>query len=77
MEVKKEVKPRTAKPATPSPITVPPPKETFKACGKLVRAACVVLTFVLLLFHSHIPSQSGEKGTENKQLLLICVVGTK
>jgi hypothetical protein len=34
-KIKKEVKPRTA--ATPN-ITVPPPKETFKACGKLVRA---------------------------------------
>jgi hypothetical protein len=26
-KIKKEVKPRTAKPATPSPITVPPPKK--------------------------------------------------
>ena len=42
------VKPKTAKPATPSPITVPPPKETFNAFGKLVFAACVVLTFVLV-----------------------------
>jgi hypothetical protein len=30
-KIKKEVKPRTLKPASPSPITVPPPKETFKA----------------------------------------------
>ena len=42
------VKPKTAKPATPRPITVPPPKETFNAFGKLVFAACVVLTFVLV-----------------------------
>jgi hypothetical protein len=29
-KIKKEVKPRTAKPATPSPITVPPPKKLLK-----------------------------------------------
>jgi hypothetical protein len=37
--------PNTANPATPSPITVPPPKETFKALGKLVFAASAVLEF--------------------------------
>ena len=37
--MKKPVSPKTAKPATPNPITVPPPKETLSACGKLVRAA--------------------------------------
>ena len=30
---------KTAKPATPRPITVPPVKETLRACFKLVRAA--------------------------------------
>ena len=29
----------TAKPATPNPMTVPPPNETFNAFGKLVLAA--------------------------------------
>ena len=47
-KIKKVVKPKTAKPATPKPITVPPPKATFNACGKLVRAACVVRTFVFV-----------------------------
>ena len=37
--IKNVVNPKTAKPATPKPITVPPPKATFNACGKLVRAA--------------------------------------
>ena len=41
--IKNKLNPKTAKPATPSPITVPPPKATFKALGKLVLAACVVL----------------------------------
>ncbi len=41
--IKKRLKPRTANPATPSPITVPPPKDTFNAFGKLVLAASVVL----------------------------------
>ena len=45
---KTNVRPNTAKPATPNPITVPPPNDTFKAFGKLVLAACVVLTFVLV-----------------------------
>jgi hypothetical protein len=40
-------------------------KETFKACGKLVRAACVVLTFFCCYFHSHIQPKR-RKGTENK-----------
>ena len=40
-----KVRPKTAKPATPSPITVPPPKETCKALGRLVLAASAVLAF--------------------------------
>ena len=31
--------PKIASPATPNPITVPPVKDTFKACFKLVLAA--------------------------------------
>ena len=46
--MKNMVSPKTANPATPSPMTVPPPKETFNAFGKLVFAACVVLTFVFV-----------------------------
>ncbi len=41
-------RPKTAKPATPRPITVPPVKDTFKACAKEVRAACVVRTLALV-----------------------------
>src|SRR5687768_998862 len=40
--------PNTAIPATPIPITDPPVKETFSALARLVRAACVVLTFALV-----------------------------
>ena len=46
--MKNAVRPKTASPATPSPITVPPPKDTLSAFGRLVLAACVVLTFVLV-----------------------------
>ena len=46
--IKKAVRPNTAKPATPNPITVPPANEILSAFGKDVLAACVVLTFVLV-----------------------------
>ena len=46
--IKNAVRPKTAKPATPSPITVPPPKEISSAFGRLVLAACVVLTLVFV-----------------------------
>ena len=39
------MRPKTASPATPSPITVPPPKDTCNALGKLVLAASAVLAF--------------------------------
>ena len=37
--MKNAVRPNTASPATPSPITVPPPNDIFNAFGKLVLAA--------------------------------------
>ena len=46
--MKNNERPNTASPATPSPMTVPPPKEIFSASGRLVFAACVVRTFVLV-----------------------------
>jgi hypothetical protein len=64
-KIKKEVKPRTAKPANPVPLRFLHQKK-LKACGKLVRAACVVLTFVLLLFSFPYSQPKREKGTENK-----------
>ena len=41
-------KPKTAKPATPIPITEPPVKDTFKAFANEVRAASAVRTFDLV-----------------------------
>ena len=41
----RRVNPRTAKPATPNPITVPPPNDTCRAFGKLVLAASAVRAF--------------------------------
>jgi hypothetical protein len=42
-------------------------KRNFKACGKLVRAACVVLTFVFVaIFIPIFPAKAERKGTENK-----------
>ena len=43
-----EPKPKTAKPATPIPITEPPVKETFNAFARDVFAASAVLTFDLV-----------------------------
>ena len=40
--------PNTARPATPTPITEPPVKDTFNALLKLVRAACAVRTLALV-----------------------------
>ena len=76
--MKNAVKPNTAKPATPNPITVPPPKETFNACGKLVRAACVVLTFVLVAIFIPIFPANAEKNAPKIKATTIkmCVVGT-
>jgi hypothetical protein len=51
-KIKKEVKPRLNLQQTHYGSST---KETFKACGKLVRAACVVLTLFCCYFHSHIP----------------------
>ena len=76
--MKKQVSPKTAKPATPRPITVPPPRETFNAFGKLVRAAWVVLTFVLVaIFIPMLPAKA-EKNAPiiNAITMSQCVEGT-
>ena len=76
--MKNKVKPSTAKPATPKPITAPPPKETLKAFGKLVRAACVVLTLVLVaIFIPMFPANAEKKAPKIKATTIkMCVVGT-
>ena len=40
--------PKTARPATPIPITLPAVNDTFNAFAKLVLAACVVRTFAFV-----------------------------
>ena len=76
--IKNAVKPKTAKPATPNPITVPPPKDTFKAFGRLVLAACVVLTFVFVAIFIPIFPAKAEKIAPKINAIIInqCVVGT-
>ena len=69
---------RTASPATPNPITVPPPKEIFNAFGKLVLAACVVLTLVFVaIFIPIFPAQAENRAPKIKATTIkMCVVGT-
>ena len=76
--IKNDVNPKTAKPATPRPITVPPPKEILSAFGKLVRAACVVLTFVFVAIFIPIFPANAEKMAPKIKATTInqCVVGT-
>src|SRR5690606_24643946 len=65
-------------PATPKPITVPPPKETFSAFGKLVRAASVVLAFASVAILIPIFPAKAEKTAPTTKAGTInqCVVGT-
>ena len=76
--IKNKVNPRTAKPATPSPITVPPPNDIFSAFGKLVLAAWVVLTLVLVaIFIPMFPAKAEKKAPKIKATTISqCVVGT-
>ncbi len=76
--IKNAVNPRTAKPATPRPITVPPPKEILSAFGKLVLAACVVLTFVFVAIFIPMFPANAENTAPNTKAITInqCVVGT-
>ena len=59
-------------------MTVPPPKDTFKAFGKLVLAACVVLTFVLVAIFIPMFPANAEKKAPNIKATTInqCVDGT-
>ncbi|CAI8236556.1 MAG: Uncharacterised protein [Flavobacteriaceae bacterium] len=76
--MKNNVSPKTANPATPSPITVPPPNDTLSAFGKLVFAACVVLTLVLVAIFIPIFPAYAEKIAPKINAIAIdqCVVGT-
>ena len=69
--MKNAVKPNTAKPETPSPITVPPPKEILNALGKLVLAACVVLKKILKVYSEKFLCESIKTGSYIPLLLEI------
>ena len=76
--MKNAVSPSTANPATPSPITVPPPNDIFNAVGKLVLAAWVVLTLVFVAIFIPIFPAHAEKNAPKTKAITIsqCVVGT-
>ncbi|CAI8309756.1 MAG: Uncharacterised protein [Flavobacteriia bacterium] len=64
-----KLRPRTASPATPKPITEPPVKETDKAFARLVRAACVVRTLALVAMFIPIQPAKAEKKAPIKKLM--------
>ncbi len=65
-------RPKTASPATPSPITEPPVNETFKACLRLVRAACVVRTFALVaIFIPIYPAKAERNAPIKKEIAIV------
>ena len=65
--MKRELMPSTARPATPSPITAPPPKETFRALEREVFAAWVVRTFALVaIFMPRNPARAEKKQPTTK-----------
>jgi len=76
--MKRRLNPNTASPATPSPMTVPPVNDTFNACGKLVRAACVVLTFAAVAIRIPMFPAHAEKNAPitNAMMMNQCVVST-
>ena len=76
--MKKAVRPNTASPATPSPMTVPPPNDIFNAFGKLVLAAWVVLTLVFVAIFIPIFPAHAEKTAPKIKAITInqWVVGT-
>ena len=69
--MKNKLKPNTAKPATPNPITVPPPNDTFKAFGKLVRAASVVRTLELVAIRIPMFPAKAEKNAPQTKAITI------
>ena len=71
-------KPKTARPATPSPMTVPPPKDTCRALGKLSRAACVVRALASVAIRIPIFPARAEKiaPTTNAGMIRMLVVST-
>ena len=75
----KILNPNTAKPATPSPITVPPVNDTFNACGKLVLAAWVVLTLAAVAILIPMFPATAEKTAPITKATTMnqCVVSTK
>jgi hypothetical protein len=64
----KIVNPKTAKPATPNPITVPPPKKLLRLeANSYVRLGSSNIIFFGCDFHSHISSQSRKKCSKKRQ----------
>ena len=60
-------KPKTAKPATPIPITEPPVKETLRAFAKEVFAASAVLTLAFVaIFIPMNPAKAERKAPKTK-----------
>ena len=75
----KSERPRTAKPATPRPMTVPPPKDTLSACGKLVLAASAVRALASVAIRIPIFPAAAEKNAPKIKAgtIIQLVVSTK
>ena len=73
-----KLSPNTARPATPKPITVPPPNDTFSAFGKLVFAASAVLAFASVAIRMPTFPARAEKNAPitNAIIIIQCVVST-
>ena len=63
--INNKVSPSTARPATPRPITVPPPNETASALGKLVLAASAVRAFASVAIRIPMFPAKAEKKAPN------------
>ena len=73
--INNKVNPRTARPATPRPITVPPPNETASALGKLVLAASAVRAFASVAIRIPMfPAKAEKKAPNTKAGTIIQLV---
>jgi hypothetical protein len=75
-KIKKEVKPRTAKPNPKSHYGST--KRNFKACGKLFVLLCSSYICFVAIFIPIFPAKAEKKAPKTKATTInICVVGTK